>query len=252
MMIYDFSGWNWNKFGFKAPDYRNGDIFYVVYDNKIMAVKVTHSYLKIIDCNRACVCATFETPTKNTIFDSKGRITFYSSDRNARLEVFLDNGKRLPIYETIEDAKDNIRNERIIDISAYNVVNKDYELAKIDSCGCQYYIQAYYWGYFKESLIPTRFSDKITDLIWTDKNELRFSHEETPLPFKQWATEADVLNHLSEKKNNMEVVSFDEEKDTKKDVRTFEMTLKITTDMTTEEIAKLISEQMAKEKESAN
>lgn len=251
MKVYNVGGWNWGKFKVEAPDYRNGDIFYVIYDNKIIAVKVSHSYLTILNSSKFCVCATFETPTKNTIFDAKGIL--YINNYNGKYIEIEVNNKCLPIYETIEDAKNNIKNERFIDISNYDIVNKGYEFAKVDSCGCNYYFELYHWGYYKESLRTTRFSKKITNLIWSDNmDSLLFSKEETPIPNGRWATESDVLAYLSERNKNMEVVSFNEEKEPKKEVRTFEMTLKVTTDMTTEEITKLISKQINKEKESAN
>lgn len=243
--IFDFGGYrDWSINKIKAPDYRDNDIFYTICDNKITAVKISGSYLHLSDSS-AIVCGTFKTPMGDTKLDKGGYLRI-----NTYKEVYTefyseDNHISYPIYDTIEDAKSGIKSTKFVLISDRNIANKGYEFGKLESCGCQYYVEVYYWTYYTESLKTVRSSKRVKDFVWNDNNELLLSDKNTPIPNRKWITESDVLTYLADKAKSMEVISFpEEEKPEEVSDKKVTLTIEVTANMSLNDIAMLIAKQM--------
>ncbi len=238
MIIYDISGYIWNRGRILAPNFKDNSYFYTVYNDKIIAITIKNSYLKFTDLDELNLYAQFETPLKNTIFDSIGYL-YIDSNSNIKLHT---NFSDFSIYNTVYDAKNNCKCKSIIDISKYDVLNKGYEYGKISCCGCRYYVEAYYWEYYQSSLEPFRKTITADSFIWND-NKLLLAKDGVPIPDKTWATKEEVLRYLANKNQNLEVVSFDNI-DTKPEVKTFNINIEVNTNMSLEEITNIVSKKL--------
>ena len=242
MKIYGCNRMEWSNI--LAPNFKDNDVFYVVYDGKIMAVKITHSYLKLREDNSADLIATFKTPNGRTRLDTEGRLII--SHKKAYTSLCVEGVGMTPIYDTTANVKNNIKSSNYVDITRFPIINKGYEYAAVEVCGWDYYINTYYWSYYQSNYQPSRFSSKANNLIWSkDGYGLILSNKEKPLPNKKWSTETEVLDYLSELKDSMEIVGFpEEEKPEEVSDKKVTLTIEVTADMSLNDIAMLIAKQM--------
>lgn len=240
MLIYDVSRRDWSKYKSYAPDFKNGDCFYTIYNNKIIAVIINNSYLKLIGNNELCLCAEFKTPFGNTPIDKDGGALYVT---NNNIITFRVKSMEFPFYNTIQDAKNNVKCTKCIDISKYQVINKGYEYALIQSSGWSYYISAYYWGYNTISLVPERLTEIANSFMWSE-NSLLLAKDGIRIPDKAWASKQEVLDYLSNRNKNLEVVSFNDV-DTKPEVKTFNISIEVNTNMSAKEITEAVLEKLS-------
>lgn len=238
MRIYSVSRYDWSKYPSFAPDFKDGDCFYTIYNNKIIAVTINNSYLKFISNNEFCLCAKFKTPFGNTLIDDDGALYVINN-----IITFKIKSREFPFYNTVQDAKNNIKSTKRIDISNYQVINKGYEYAMIQSSGWNYRADAYYWVYDTTSLVPRRESITANSFIWHE-NSLLLAENGIRIPDKTWASRQEVLDYLSNKNKNLEVVSFNDI-DTKPKVKTFNISIEVNTNMSTKEITKVVLEKLS-------
>ena len=152
MRIYCVSGIDWSEYSSFAPDFKDGDCFYTIYNNKIIAVTINNSYLKFTSSDKLCLYAKFKTSLGNTPIDKDG-ILRITNDNIITLRI---EDIEFPVYNTPQDAKNNFKSIKRINISKCQVINKGYEHAIIQSSGWNYHINAYYWTYNTISLVPIK------------------------------------------------------------------------------------------------
>ena len=240
MRIYCVSGYDWSEYKSYAPDFKDGDCFYTIYSNKIIAVTINNSYLKFASSSEFVLYAKFKTPLGNTPIDKDGvlRIT---NDNTIILRI---ENTEFPVYNTPQDAKNNVKSTKCIDISKYQVINKGYEYAVVQSSGWNYYVNAYYWTYNTISLVPIKCFIKANSFIWHE-NSLLLAENGIQIPDKTWASKQEVLDYLSNKNKNLEVVSFNDI-DTKPEVKTFNISIEVNTNMSAKEITEVVLEKLSK------
>ena len=241
MRIYGVSGYDWNKYPSFAPDFKDGDCFYTIYNNKIIAVTINNSYLKLLSSNELCLYAEFKTPLGNTSIDKDGGALYVT---NNNIITFRVKSIEFPFYNTIQDAKNNVKSTKCIDVSKYQVINKGYEYAMMQSSGWSYRIDVYYWSYDTTSLAPRKWSITANSFIWHG-DSLLLAKDGIQIPDKTWASKQEVLDYLSNKNKNLEVVSFNDI-DTKSEVKTFSISIEVNTNMSTKEITEIVLEKLSK------
>lgn len=240
MRIYGVSGYDWSNYEALAPDFKDGDCFYTIYSNKIIAVIISNSYLKFISSSNIYLHAKFKTPLGNTTIDNEGILRVI--DNNI---ITLRIGHiGFPVYNTLQDAKNNVKSTKCIDISKCQVINNGYEYAKVQSNGWSYRIDAYYWVYDSTSLVPRRETVTANSFIWHE-NSLLLAENGIRIPDKTWASKQEVLDYLSNKNKNLEVVSFNDT-DTKPEVKSFSISIEVNTNMSAKEITDVVLEKLSK------
>lgn len=240
MRIYCVSGYDWSEYKSYAPDFKDGDCFYTIYSNKIIAVTINNSYLKFSSSSKLVLYAKFKTPFGNTLIDKDG--TFRITNDNTIILRIED--IEFPVYNTPQDAKNNVKSIKCIDISKYQVINKGYEYAIVQSSGWNYYVNAYYWTYNTISLVPIKCFIKANSFIWRE-NSLLLAENGIQIPDKTWASKQEVLDYLSNKNKSLEVVSFNDI-DTKPEVKTFNISIEVNTNMSAKEITEVVLEKLSK------
>ena len=126
----------------------------------------------------------------------------------------------------------------------YQVINKGYEHAIIQSSGWNYHINAYYWTYNTISLVPIKLFITANSFIWYE-NSLLLAENGIKIPDKTWASKQEVLDYLSNKNKNLEVVSFNDI-GTKPEVKTFNISIEVNTNMSVKEITDVVLEKLSK------
>ena len=161
MRIYSISGIDWSEYSSFAPDFKDGDYFYTIYSNKIIAVTINNSYLKFASSSEFVLYAKFKTPLGNTPIDKDGVLRIMK-DNIIMLRI---EDIEFPVYNTPQDAKNNFKSTKCINISKYQVINKGYEYAILQSSGWNYYVNTYYWTYNTISLVPIKCFIKANSFI---------------------------------------------------------------------------------------
>lgn len=240
MRIYCVSGYDWSEYKSYAPDFKDGDCFYTIYSNKIIAVTINNSYLKFVSSSEFVLYAKFKTPFGNTHIDKDGTLRI-TNDNTIILRI---ENTEFPVYNTPQDAKNNVKSTKCIDISKYQVINKGYEYAIVQSSGWNYYVNVYYWTYNTISLVPIKCFIKANSFIWHE-NSLLLAKDGIQIPDKTWESKQEVLDYLSNKNKNLEVVSFNDI-DTKPEVKTFNINIEVNTNMSAKEITEVVLEKLSK------
>ena len=240
MRIYCVSGYDWSEYSFFAPDFKDGDCFYTIYSNKIIAVTINNSYLKFASSSEFVLYAKFKTPLGNTPIDKDGTLRI-TNDNTIILRI---ENTEFPVYNTPQDAKNNFKSTNRINISKCQVINKGYEYAVVQSSGWNYYVNAYYWTYNTISLVPIKCFIKANSFIWHE-NSLLLAENGIQIPDKTWASEQEVLDYLSNKNKNLEVVSFNDI-NPKSEVKTFSISIEVNTNMSAKEITEVVLEKLSK------
>ena len=240
MRIYSISGIDWSEYSSFAPDFKDGDYFYTIYSNKIIAVTINNSYLKFASSSEFVLYAKFKTPLGNTPIDKDGVLRIMK-DNIIMLRI---EDIEFPVYNTPQDAKNNFKSTKCINISKYQVINKGYEYAILQSSGWNYYVNTYYWTYNTISLVPIKCFIKANSFIWHE-NSLLLAENGIQIPDKTWASKQEVLDYLSNKNKNLEVVSFNDI-DPKPEVKTFSISIEVNTNMSTKEITDVVLEKLSK------
>ena len=240
MRIYSISGIDWSEYSSFAPDFKDGDYFYTIYSNKIIAVTINNSYLKFASSSEFVLYAKFKTPLGNTPIDKDGVLRIMK-DNIIMLRI---EDIEFPVYNTPQDAKNNFKSTKCINISKYQVINKGYEDAIVQSSGWNHYVNVYYWTYNTISLVPIKYFIKANSFIWHE-NSLLLAENGIQIPDKTWASKQEVLDYLSNKNKNLEVVSFNDI-DPKPEVKTFSISIEVNTNMSTKEITDVVLEKLSK------
>lgn len=240
MRIYCVSGIDWSEYSSFAPDFKDGDCFYTIYNNKIIAVTINNSYLKFTSSSELRLYAKFKTPLGNTPIDNDGTLRI-TNDNIIMLRI---DDIEFPVYNTPQDAKNNFKSTKRINISKYQVINKGYEYAIVQSSGWDYHINAYYWTYNTISLVPIQHFITANSFIWHE-NSLLLAENGIQIPDKTWASKQEVLDYLSNKNKNLEVVSFNDI-NTKPEVKTFNISIEVNTNMSAKEITEVVLEKLSK------
>lgn len=222
-----------------VPNIHNGDVFYVINNGKFLAVRVKNPYIEL---GRQNIC-------KDIICDlefPKGiNIQFGKSNKcritNVRGDYLSLNDGLYDIiftcfYKTLEDAK---RGNKFSDmLNLYSL--PCYTEGLTDIYFVRNYISTKRWGYDKETLTPTIVS-KSFSLVELYGDGFRLLKDDlTPEPNCGFKSEEEVIAYLERKKNNMEVIGFDDEpkKEEKKTI-----SVEITKNTTALELAeKIIAE----------
>ena len=243
MRVYGCYGMSWNNM--IAPNFKDNDTFYVIYAGEITAVKIKHSYFSLRDGSTADLMATFETPTRKTDLDAFGCLSLDTVKKFIYLST-KSLSSVLPVYESVEDAMNDVKCYRYVGTTRLEVKNTGYEYAKIENCGWMYDIDAFYWTYDKSNYQPIRCSNKAHNLVWDKNGEcLLLSNKETPIPNGGWCSESEVVDYLSKIKKTMNVISFpEEEKPEEVSGKKVTLTIAVTADMSLNDIAMLIAKQM--------
>lgn len=222
-----------------VPDIKAGDVFYVVNQGKFLAVRVKNPYIVLNQRNdcRDIVCDLEFPKGINIQFgkSNKCRISYERGDYFS-LNANLYDTIFTCFYKTLEDAKRGNKFSEMVDIYSLSCFTKGFTGMQFDD----YAISTKQWGYDTETLTPTIVNKTFKKVELYEDGYRLLKDDLTPEPNCGFKSEEEVVAFLERRKNEMEVVGFDDEpkKDEKKTI-----SVEITKNMTALELAeKLIAE----------
>lgn len=227
----------------KVPNIEAGDVFWVVNEGKFIAVRVKNPYIILnqpYEC-RDVVCDLEFPKGINIQFgkDNKCRISYNRHAKCFSLNADVYKTIFPCIYETLEDARNGIKFSDMVSIynlPCYNM--KGFTDIKFDEYG----VSTEQWGCNTETLSPIiiRKSFHRAELYEDGYRLLKddLTPEEPNCSFK---SKEEVIAFLERKKNEMEVIGFDDEPKKEEEKKT--ISVEITKNTTALELAeKIIAE----------
>lgn len=226
---------NWNDTRILVPNFRNGDVFYVIYKKEIVAIRLDKSYIDLGN-NIGQFNVNGVATLANNNDNLKGNVIFYSESNNQIRVRFTIDGRYvwLYAYESVEDARNGIVSRKVIDIVNLPIYTKGYIMGYLDY-GSYNTLDVKYWEIFQNQPKITKNCYK-TMMFYNDG--LVVSRETNPLMSVGYATEAEAFNANKNIVKNYKVCTFEDEKN--ETPKEYTITLTIKSDMTAMDILEKI------------
>ena len=110
---------DWRDSQILVPNFRNGDVFYVIYNKEIVAIRLDKSYIDLGFNYYQFNLKGIATPANNND-DLKDSILFFIESNNGnriRVSFIIDNRNTwLYVYDSVEDARNANISRKVIDI----------------------------------------------------------------------------------------------------------------------------------------
>lgn len=233
---------DWGSTQILVPNFRNGDVFYVIYNKEIVAIRLDKSYIETGYNYGQFNLKGIATPANNND-DLKGDICFFiESDNGNRIRVsFLikDRYNWVYIYNSVEDARIANISRNVIDIANMPVYTKGITKGYLKT-GSNKYLKIYSWVCWENQPKEDFFSYS-TMLFYNDG--LVVSKKTEPIMIAGYDTKEEVYNAIRARLGQYKVCTFeDEKKDTPKE-QTISITIK--SNMSATEILEMIKKATA-------
>lgn len=233
---------DWRSAQVLVPNFRNGDVFYVIYKNEIVAIRLDKSYIETGYNYGQFNLKGIATPANNND-DLKGDICFYiETDNGNRIRAsFLVKNRYnwVYIYNSVEDARIANISRNVIDIANMPVYTKGITKGYLES-GSENYLKIYSWICWENQPKEDFFSYS-TMLFYNDG--LVVSKKTEPIMIAGYDTKEEVYNAIRARLGQYKVCTFeDEKKDTPKE-QTISITIK--SNMSATEILEMIKKATA-------
>lgn len=229
---------DWNDTRILVPNFRNGDVFYVIYKKEIVAIRLDKSYIDLGHNIGQFNVNGVATPANNND-DLKGDVKFYSeSNNNNQIRVMFTIGNRyvwLYVYASVEDARNGIVSRKVVDIVNLPVYTKGYAKARL-SYGSYTTLDVHRWEIFPNQLKLDTCCTYKTLMFYNDG--LVFSEKAKPLFNIGYETEEEARNAIKSMVSQYKVCTFEDEKKDAPKERTITITIK--SDMTAMDILEKI------------
>lgn len=227
----------WHDTRILVPNFRNGDVFYVIYKNEIVAIRLDKSYIDLGYNIGQFNINGVATPANNND-DLKGDVKFYVENNNHnQIRVCFTISDRyvwLYIYESVEDARNGIVSRKVIVIVNLPIYTKGYIKAYL-SHGSYNTLDVISWKNFQNQPRQSKINYS-TMLFYNDG--LVISEKTEPIMVVGYDTEEEVRKTIKARVSQYKVCTFeDEKKDTPKE---YTITLTIKSDMTAMDILEKI------------
>lgn len=228
---------DWRDSQILVPNFRNGDVFYVIYNKEIVAIRLDKSYINLgfnyyqFDLNGVA------TPANNND-DLKGDIHFFVERDNGnriRVSFFIDNRYNwLYVYNSVEDARIANISRKVVDIVNMPVYTKGFTKGYLNH-GSPNYLTIFSWISWDNQPKEDFFSYK-SMLFYNDG--IVFSQKTEPIMNVGYETKEEVYKAIKTRLSQYKVCTFEDEKKDAPKEQTISITIK--SDMSASEILELI------------
>lgn len=228
---------DWNDTRILVPNFRNGDVFYVIYQQEIVAIRLDKSYIETGRNYGQFNLKGVATPANNND-NLKGDVFFFiESDNGNRIRVSFFTANRynwLYVYNSVEDAKIANISRNVVDIVNMPIYTKGITKGclELGSSNC---IKIFSWRSWKNQ--PKEdCSFYYTMLFYNDG--LVLSNGTTPVMIAGYDTEEEVRKAIKARVSQYKVCTFEDEK--KETPKEYTITITINSDMTAMDILEKI------------
>lgn len=233
---------DWRSAQVLLPNFRNGDVFYVIYKNEIVAIRLDKSYIETGHNYGQFNLKGIATPANNND-DLKGDICFFIETGNGnriRVSFFVKNPYNwVYIYNSVEDARIANISRNVIDIANMPVYTKGITKGYLES-GSENYLKIYSWICW-ENQPKEDFFTYSTMLFYNDG--LVVSKKTEPIMIAGYDTKEEVYNAIRARLGQYKVCTFEDEKKDAPKEQTISITIK--SNMSATEILEMIKKVIA-------
>ena len=228
---------DWNDTRILVPNFRNGDVFYVIYQQEIVAIRLDKSYIDL-GSNAFQFDLKGVATSANNNDDLNGNVMFFiDSNDNNQIRVGFKRGDMFyweSVYNSVEDARNGIVSRKVIDIVNLPMYTKGYIKAYL-SHGSYNTLDVISWKNFQNQPRQSKI-DYRTMLFYNDG--LVISNGTTPVMIAGYDTEEEVRKAIKARVSQYKVCTFEDEK--KETPKEYTITITINSDMTAMDILKKI------------
>lgn len=228
---------DWRDSQILVPNFRNGDVFYVIYNKEIVAIRLDKSYINLGFNYYQFNLNGVATPANNND-DLKGDIHFFVERDNGnriRVSFFIDNRYNwLYVYNSVEDARIANISRKVVDIVNMPVYTKGFTKGYLNH-GSPNYLTIFSWISWDNQPKEDFFSYK-SMLFYNDG--IVFSQKTEPIMNVGYETKEEVYKAIKTRLSQYKVCTFEDEKKDAPKEQTISITIK--SDMSASEILELI------------
>lgn len=233
---------NWSDSQILVPNFKNGDVFYVIYQKEIVAIRLDKSYIDL-GSNAYQFDLKGVATSANNNDDLNGNVMFFiDSDDNNQIRVGFKRGDMFyweSVYNSVEDARNGIVSRKVIDIVNLPMYTKGYIKAYL-SHGSYNTLDVIAWKNFQNQPRQSKI-DYRTMLFYNDG--LVLSNGTTPVMIAGYDTEEEVRKAIKARVSQYKVCTFEDEKKDAPKEQTISITIK--SNMSATEILEMIKKAIA-------
>lgn len=233
---------DWKENQILVPNFRNGDVFYVIYNKEIVAIRLDKSYIDLGFNYYQFNLNGVATPANNND-NLKGDIHFFVERDNGnriRVSFFIDNRYNwLYVYNSVEDARIANISRKVIDIVNMPIYTRGITKGYLEH-GSLNYFRIFSWVSWENQPKEDSFSFR-SMLFYNDG--LVVSNKTEPILFVGYDTKEEVYNTIRARLGQYKVCTFEDEKKDAPKKQTISITIK--SDMSTTEILEMIKKATA-------
>lgn len=233
---------DWRCAQIPVPNFRNGDVFYVIYKNEIVAIRLDKSYIYLGFNYNQFDLKGIATPANNND-NLKGDIHFFVERDNGnriRVSFFIDNRYTwLYVYNSVEDAKNANISRKVIDIVNMPVYTKGITKGCLEH-GFPNSLKIFSW--ISRENQPKEESFTYRSMLFYNDG-LVVSNITEPVMIAGYDTKEEVYNAIRARLGQYKVCTFEDEKKDAPKEQTINITIK--SNMSTTEILEIIKKAIA-------
>lgn len=233
---------DWNDTRILVPNFKNGDVFYVIYQQEIVAIRLDKSYIDL-GSNAFQFDLKGVATSANNNDDLNGNVMFFiDSNDNNQIRVGFKRGDMFyweSVYNSVEDARNGIVSRKVIDIVNLPMYTKGYIKAYL-SHGSYNTLDVISWKNFQNQPRQSKI-DYRTMLFYNDG--LVISEKTEPIMIAGYDTKEEVYNEIRARLGQYKVCTFEDEKKDAPKEQTISITIK--SNMSATEILEMIKKAIA-------
>lgn len=233
---------DWRDSQILVPNFRNGDVFYVIYNKEIVAIRLDKSYIDLGFNHYQFNLKGIATPANNND-DLKDSILFFVESNNGnriRVSFIIDNRNTwLYVYNSVEDARNANISRKVIDIVNMPVYTKGFTKGCLDHA-CPNSLKIFSWITWENQPKEDFFSYK-SMLFYNDG--LVISKKTEPIMIAGYDTKEEAYNAIRVRLGQYKVCTFEDEKKDAPKEQTISITIK--SNMSATEILEMIKKVIA-------
>ena len=233
---------DWRDSQILVTNFRNGDVFYVIYNKEIVAIRLDKSYIDLGFNYYQFNLKGIATPANNND-DLKDSILFFIESNNGnriRVSFIIDNRNTwLYVYDSVEDARNANISRKVIDIVNMPVYTKGFTKGYLaHECPNSLKISSWMSG---ETEPKEDFVSYKSMLFYNDG--LVISKKTEPIMIAGYDTKEEVYNAIRARLGQYKVCTFEDEKKDAPKEQTISITIK--SNMSATEILEMIKKAIA-------
>lgn len=225
------------------PNFRNGDIFFVVYNKEIVAIRLSDSFINMQGGSCWHYKITGVATPANGSKVLSGRVNIYANSDDTIEVMFLDNEQTYftKVYDSVEDVRDGIISRKTIDLTSLPIYTKGILVGWVEVGG---YDDYFYFKTWRISDNTPKIEKNTTKTFLFYEDGIVLSYHWSPLirvDSVGYETEDEARKAIKARVSRYNVCTFE-----KNEPKEIDLTIKVRTNMSALDILGLIEKELRK------